>query len=144
MMGWQMGSWQQGIAARRSEIHNIEEEIIIIEDGIVNIEDTDSSESGSTFILPLLKMVQFAPVNPEDIIEYEIEPDCDMYKRTLATLNSPLSSLGSPQVLSSNPEMTPPWMPPPPPSVFSRHNPIPSMQACRANKGGGGGWPVGG
>ena len=142
MKGWQRGSWQQGIAARRTEIHNIEDEIIIIEDGIVNIEDTDtssesSSESGQTFILPLLKMVQFAPVNPEDIIEYEIEPDCDMYKRTLATLNSPLSSLGSPQVLSSNPEMTPPWMPPPPPSVFSRHNPIPSMQACRANKGGG-------
>ena len=91
MMGWQMGSWQQWIAARRSDIHNIEEEIIIIEDGIVNIEDTDSSESGSTIILPLRKMVTFTPVQPEDIIEYEIEPDCDMYKRTLATLNSPPS-----------------------------------------------------
>ena len=113
MKSWWKRSWQWGIAARQSDIANVED------DNIDNLDGTSTCKGASrTFVLPFLKDLRFVMPGPEDIIEYEIGPGCHMDRRTSATLNPPLSSLDSHLVLSSNPRMTPPLMPPPPPFGF--------------------------
>ena len=80
-------------------------------------------------------MVQFAPVNPEDIIEYEIELDCDMYKRTLATLPLLLRFSSGPQLQPR--DDTSPDAPPSPFSFFQDITLSPQCKPAGPIKGGG-------